>query len=85
DSKAPDSLALLARQTRVIISTVGPYLLHGEPLVAACVAEGTDYVDLTGEPEFVNRMRARYHAPAQAGGTRIVHCCGFDSIPHDLG
>ena len=85
DSKAPDSLALLARQTRVIISTVGPYLLHGEPLVAACVAEGTDYVDLTGEPEFVNRMRSRYNEPARAGGTRIVHCCGFDSIPHDLG
>lgn len=85
DSAAPDSLAALARQTRVMITTVGPYLQHGEPLVAACVSEKTDYVDLTGEPEFVNRMRARFHAKAEEKGIRIVHCCGFDSIPHDLG
>lgn len=85
DSAAPDTLAALARQTRVLITTVGPYLQHGEPLVAACVSEKTDYVDLTGEPEFVNRMRARFHAKAEEKGIRIVHCCGFDSIPHDLG
>lgn len=85
DSAASDSLAALARQTRVIITTVGPYLQYGEPLVAACVSEKTDYVDLTGEPEFVNRMRARFHAKALEKGIRIVHCCGFDSIPHDLG
>lgn len=85
DSAAADSLAALARQTRVLISTVGPYLQHGEPLVAACVSEKTDYVDLTGEPEFVNRMRSRFQAKAAEKGIRIVHCCGFDSIPHDLG
>lgn len=85
DSSAADTLASLARQTRVIISTVGPYLKYGEPLVEACVAEGCDYVDLTGEPEFVSRMRQRFHAQAMVKGVRIVHCCGFDSIPHDLG
>lgn len=85
DSGAPESLAALARQARVLITTVGPYLKYGEPLVEACVNAGTDYVDLTGEPEFVNRMRARFHAAAEEKGTRIVHCCGFDSIPHDLG
>ncbi len=85
DSGAPDSLAALARQTRVIITTVGPYLQYGEPLVAACVSEKTDYVDLTGEPEFVSRMQARFHAKAEEKAVRIVHCCGFDSIPHDLG
>ncbi|MGI8579280.1 MAG: saccharopine dehydrogenase family protein, partial [Solirubrobacteraceae bacterium] len=71
--------------TRVIITTVGPYLNYGEPLVAACAKAGTDYVDLTGEPEFVDRMYTSYHAEAVASGARIVHACGFDSIPHDLG
>jgi short subunit dehydrogenase-like uncharacterized protein len=54
-------------------------------VVAACAAAGTDYVDLTGEPEFVDRVWLRYHAQAQQTGARLVHCCGFDSIPHDLG
>lgn len=85
DSSAPDSLAALARQTRVLITTVGPYLKYGEGLVEACVQAGCDYVDLTGEPEFVHRMRQRFHAQAMIKGVRIVHCCGFDSIPHDLG
>ena len=65
--------------------TVGPYVQHGEPLVAACAAAGTDYVDLTGEPEFVDRMYVRHHAEAVRTGARLVHACGFDSIPHDLG
>jgi short subunit dehydrogenase-like uncharacterized protein len=84
---AADGAALteLAARTRVVITAVGPYLLHGEPMVAACAAAGTDYVDLTGEPEFVDRMYLRYHAQAVASGARIVHACGFDSIPHDLG
>jgi short subunit dehydrogenase-like uncharacterized protein len=69
----------------VVITTVGPYLLHGEPLVAACAAEGTDYVDLTGEPEFVDQMYLGHHETAVGSGSRIVHACGFDSIPHDLG
>ncbi|SDJ00658.1 Uncharacterized conserved protein [Frankineae bacterium MT45] len=85
DSTDPESLAALAASTRVVISTVGPYINYGEPLVAACAAAGTDYVDLTGEPEFVDLMFLRYHERAVASGARLVHCCGFDSIPHDLG
>ncbi|MDQ6775403.1 MAG: saccharopine dehydrogenase NADP-binding domain-containing protein [Actinomycetota bacterium] len=79
------SLRAVAESARVVISTVGPYILYGEPLVAACAAAGTDYVDLTGEPEFVDLMWLRYHDEAQRSGARLIHCCGFDSIPHDLG
>jgi short subunit dehydrogenase-like uncharacterized protein len=79
------ALAGVAESTRVVITTVGPYALYGEPIVAACAAAGTDYVDLTGEPEFVDRMWLAHHAEAQRTGARLVHCCGFDSIPHDLG
>lgn len=79
------ALARVAASTRVVITTVGPYVLYGGPLVAACAAAGTDYVDLTGEPEFVDRMWLEHHAEAERSGARIVHCCGFDSIPHDLG
>jgi short subunit dehydrogenase-like uncharacterized protein len=79
------ALAKVAESARVVITTVGPYALYGGPLVAACAAAGTDYVDLTGEPEFVDRMWIEHHAEAQRTGARLVHCCGFDSIPHDLG
>src|SRR6478735_4137039 len=79
------SLRTVAESARVVITTVGPYVAYGEPLVAACAAAGTDYVDLTGEPEFVDRMYCRYHDEATRSGARIVHACGFDSIPHDLG
>ncbi|MCX4750858.1 saccharopine dehydrogenase NADP-binding domain-containing protein [Kitasatospora sp. NBC_01287] len=84
---AADRTALreVAGAARVVISTVGPYLRHGEPLVAACADAGTDYVDLTGEPEFVDRMYLLHHARAKANGARLVHACGFDSVPHDLG
>jgi len=85
DATDPASLADLASRTRVVITTVGPYLLHGEALVAACAAAGTDYVDLTGEPEFVDRSYVAHHATAQRTGARLVHSCGFDSIPYDLG
>jgi short subunit dehydrogenase-like uncharacterized protein len=68
-----------------VITTVGPYINYGEPLVAACAAAGTDYVDLTGEPEFVDLMWLRYHEQAKETGARLVHSCGFDSIPYDLG
>lgn len=85
DSADPPSLRALAERTRVLATTVGPYLLHGEPLVAACAAAGTDYVDLTGEPEFVDRMYLRHDATARSTGARLVHSCGFDSVPHDLG
>lgn len=84
---AADEAALreIANKTRVVITTVGPYALHGWPLVAACAAAGTGYCDLTGEPEFVDRVWADHHAEAERTGARLVHCCGFDSIPHDLG
>ncbi len=79
------SLRELVESARVVITTVGPYGRYGEPLVAACAAAGTDYVDLTGEPEFVDRMWLAYHEQAAQSGARIVHSCGFDSIPYDLG
>jgi short subunit dehydrogenase-like uncharacterized protein len=80
-----DSLRAVASRTRVVATTVGPYLRYGEPLVAACAEVGTDYLDLTGEPEFVDRMYLAYHDIATASGARIVHAAGFDSIPYDLG
>jgi short subunit dehydrogenase-like uncharacterized protein len=85
DVEDPASMRALAESTRVVITTVGPYINYGEPLVAACAAAGTDYVDLTGEPEFVDRMWLRYNEQAEQTGARIVHSCGWDSIPHDLG
>ena len=85
DSSDDDSLRAMAESTRVVVTTVGPYLQFGEPLVAACAAAGTDYVDLTGEPEFVDRMYLEHNDRAVASGARIVHACGFDSIPHDIG
>jgi short subunit dehydrogenase-like uncharacterized protein len=85
DVTDPTSLRAIAESARVVITTVGPYIHYGEALVAACAAAGTDYVDLTGEPEFVDLMWLRYHEQAERTGARIVHCCGFDSIPHDLG
>ena len=78
-------LADLAGSTKVLINATGPYLVHGEPVVRACAETGTDYVDLTGEPEFVDRMFALHHATAVRTGARLVHACGFDSVPHDLG
>jgi short subunit dehydrogenase-like uncharacterized protein len=86
-AEAADRAALkdVAEATRVVVTTVGPYALHGGPLVAACAAAGTDYCDLTGEPEFVDRTWIEHNSEAERTGARIVHCCGFDSIPHDLG
>ncbi|MGZ4187408.1 MAG: saccharopine dehydrogenase family protein [Solirubrobacteraceae bacterium] len=85
DTGDASSMRALAESTRVVITTVGPYINYGEPLVAACAAAGTSYVDLTGEPEFVDLMWLRYHEQAQQSGARLVHSCGFDSIPYDLG
>jgi short subunit dehydrogenase-like uncharacterized protein len=85
DVSDPAALADVVARTRSVITTVGPYLQFGEGLVAACAEAGTDYVDLTGEPEFVDRMYLAHHATAERTGARIVHACGFDSIPHDLG
>ncbi|KUJ70763.1 saccharopine dehydrogenase [Streptomyces albus subsp. albus] len=85
DTTDPASLRAVAADSHVVATTVGPYLSYGEPLVAACAEAGTDYADLTGEPEFVDLMYLRHHALARATGARIVHACGFDSIPYDLG
>jgi short subunit dehydrogenase-like uncharacterized protein len=85
DSGDASSMRELVESTRVVITTVGPYINYGEPLVAACAAAGTSYVDLTGEPEFVDLMWLRYHEQAEQTGARLVHSCGFDSIPYDLG
>jgi short subunit dehydrogenase-like uncharacterized protein len=85
DVSDPGSLRALAESTKVLITTVGPYINYGEPVVAACAAAGTDYVDLTGEPEFVDLMWLRHHEQAERTGARLVHSCGFDSIPYDLG
>lgn len=85
DATDPTSLHDLAEKTRVVCTTVGPYTEYGTPLVEACVAAGTDYCDLTGEVTWIREMIDRYHDGAVDAGARIVHSCGFDSIPADLG
>ncbi|MFF4271975.1 saccharopine dehydrogenase family protein [Streptomyces sp. NPDC001536] len=85
DVSDPASLRALAEHARVVATTVGPYVTYGEELVAACAETGADYLDLTGEPEFVDRMYVRHDARARETGARLVHACGFDSVPHDLG
>ncbi len=84
DASAPSTLDAMAAQTQVVVTTVGPYTRYGLPLVAACAAAGTDYADLTGEPPFVRDSIDLYHKQALDTGARIVHACGFDSIPSDL-
>ena len=86
-ANAGDEKALreMCAESRVVISTVGPYALYGEPLVKICANTGTDYCDLTGEVQWIRRMIRKYEGAARASGARIVHCCGFDSIPSDLG
>jgi short subunit dehydrogenase-like uncharacterized protein len=85
DAADEASLRKLCASTRVVVSTVGPYALYGEPLVKACAESGTDYCDLSGEVQWIRRMMQRYEGAARESGARIVHCCGFDSIPSDLG
>ena len=85
DMGDPASLRAVAESGRVVISAVGPYVIHGEPLVAACADAGTDYVDLAGEPAFIDRMWLRYHERARETGARIVHSCGWTAVSHDLG
>ncbi|WP_435246486.1 saccharopine dehydrogenase family protein [Streptomyces sp. NRRL F-5630] len=85
DAGDPAALRELAARTRVLATTVGPYLRHGDALVGACADAGTDYADLAGEPEFVDRSYLRHEARARATGARLVHGCGFDSVPADLG
>jgi short subunit dehydrogenase-like uncharacterized protein len=81
----PASLKAMVARAKAIITTVGPYQLYGSPLVEACAAAGTDYVDLTGESHWIAQMIAAHEAAAKASGARIVFSCGFDSIPFDVG
>jgi short subunit dehydrogenase-like uncharacterized protein len=85
DSHDRPSLDAIVAQTRVVCTTVGPYTLHGAPLVAACAAGGVAYCDLTGEPPWIRDNIERFGPEAAASGARIVHACGYDSIPSDLG
>jgi short subunit dehydrogenase-like uncharacterized protein len=84
DAASPSTLDEMAARTRVVVTTVGPYTRYGLPLVAACAGAGTDYADLTGEPPFIRSSIDHYHKQAVDTGARIVHACGFDSIPSDL-
>ncbi|AYE96910.1 enoyl-ACP reductase [Mycobacterium paragordonae] len=84
DATSESSLKEMAARTRVVITTVGPYTRYGLPLVAACAAAGTDYADLTGEANFMRESIDLYHKQAADTGARIVHACGFDSVPSDL-
>ncbi len=85
DAGDPASLDAIASQARVVCATVGPFAKHGEPIVAACVKNGADYCDITGEPHFIRRIIDTYDQAARAAGVRVVPTCGFDSIPSDLG
>jgi short subunit dehydrogenase-like uncharacterized protein len=85
DAANPASLAAMIAQTKVVLTTVGPYQLYGSDLVAACAASGTDYLDLCGEPVWMRQMIDAHQATAQASGARIVFSCGYDSIPFELG
>jgi len=85
DSSDAAQLKALAERCRVVATTVGPYRKYGMPLVEACAQAGTDYIDLTGEPLFIRDSIDGCHATAEQSSARIVHCCGFDSIPSDLG
>ena len=84
NSNDPDSLLKLAKRTRVVCTTVGPYALYVTPAVEACVAAGTHYCDLAGEVQWMAKIIANYQKKAEDSGARIVHTCGFDSIPTDM-
>ena len=85
DADSAEELGAMAARTRVVCTTVGPYLRYGEKLVAACADQGTDYVDLTGEVPFVRTTIDKFDESAKNSGARIVHACGFDSVPSDIG
>jgi short subunit dehydrogenase-like uncharacterized protein len=85
DASDPASLKAMVEQTKSVITTVGPYQLYGTQLLAACVASGTDYIDLCGEPVWMRQMIDKHEAAAKASGARIVFSCGFDSVPFELG
>ena len=85
DSTNPSDMQTLAKQTKVVASTAGPFAKIGTALVAACAQQGTHYVDITGETQWIRHTIDTYDEPAKASGSRIIHCCGFDSVPSDLG
>lgn len=85
DASDETALEAMCARGKVVISTVGPYALYGDKLVKACAESGTHYCDLSGEPQWIRKMQQRYEKTAQKSGALIVHCCGFDSIPSDLG
>ena len=85
DAADEASLTAICEKTKVVVSTVGPYALYGEALIKACTSTGTDYCDLTGEPQWIKAMLDKYEVQAKSSGARIVHCTGFDSIPSDIG
>ncbi|KAK9061782.1 hypothetical protein SSX86_018965 [Deinandra increscens subsp. villosa] len=85
DTSDPPSLRRMASQTKLVVNCVGPFRLHGDPVVAACVESGCDYLDICGEPEFMERMEAVYHEKAVETGSLVVSACGFDSVPAELG
>ncbi|KAF3444817.1 hypothetical protein FNV43_RR14510 [Rhamnella rubrinervis] len=85
DTTDPPSLHRLCAQTKLILNCVGPFRLYGEPVVAACAETGCDYLDICGEPEFMERMEAKYHEKAVETGSLVISACGFDSVPAELG
>lgn len=85
DTLDAGAMRQLAQRTRVVLTTVGPYARYGSEVVAACAASGTHYCDLAGEVQWIRRMIDAHHDTARRSGARIVHCCGFDSIPMDIG
>ncbi|EYU44155.1 hypothetical protein ABFS82_08G027300 [Erythranthe guttata] len=85
DTSDPNSLTRIASQAKIILDCVGPFRLYGEPVVAACVESGCDYLDICGEPDFMERMEASYHDKAAEKGSLVISACGFDSIPAEMG
>ena len=85
DAADPASLRAMVAQAKLVVTTVGPYQLYGSDLLAACVADGADYMDLCGEPIWLKQMIDRHEADARASGARIMFSCGFDSMPFELG
>lgn len=85
DSKDPESLLSMAKSTRLVLNCVGPYRFFGESVVKACVEAGTHHVDISGEPQYLEKIQLKYHSEAEEKGVYVVGSCGFDSIPADLG
>ncbi len=85
DSQDPTAIDAIVSQTQVLLNTAGPFAIYGDAIVDACVRYGTHYVDITGETPWVKGLIDRYHIRAASDGTRIIPCCGFDSVPSDLG